>query len=86
MSLLSHILDLSLMDWSTQNQIALAISSCVFLWNAVDGSIAQLGDMSTPDEYVSSISWCEQGSYLAVGKCDGSIQVRSYYDISHGLY
>ena len=69
--------DLSLMDWSAKNVIALAISSCVFLWNATDGSIEQIGHMVPEDDYVSSVAWCQQGSYLAVGRSNNTIQVRT---------
>lgn len=65
------------MDWSCNNKIALAISSCAFIWDATDESINQLGDVATQDEYVSSVSWSEQGNFLAVGKSYGAVQVNN---------
>lgn len=55
----------------------MALGTCVYLWNAVTGSIEQLLELESND-YVSSLSWIQsgEGEHLAVGTSLGPIQVR----------
>jgi WD40 repeat protein len=48
---------LHLMDWSSLNHMAVALSAGVYIWNATDGSIMQLCQREVEEEYVSSVSW-----------------------------
>lgn len=66
---------LNLIDWSSTNQIAVALGETVYLWNAGNGSISELCNLETPDNYVSSVSWLNDGSYLAVGTADAQVQI-----------
>jgi len=60
---------LNLLDWSSTNILAVALSDAVYTWNAETGSIDML--MESPDEhengYPSAISWSEDGNFLAIG-------------------
>lgn len=66
--------DLNLIDWSPNNILAVALSSNVYLWNAGTGSIEQLLTLEGSDS-VCSVSWIQQGHYLAVGTSMGLVQV-----------
>jgi len=66
---------LHLMDWSSLNHMAVALSAGVYIWNAADGSIMELCQSDSEDEYVSSVSWIKQGNVLAVGDSQGQVQL-----------
>ncbi|KAA8494868.1 Anaphase-promoting complex subunit cdc20 [Porphyridium purpureum] len=65
---------LNLLDWNKQNILAVALGQIVYLWNASSGTIEQLCEVpsDTPDDYISSVSWIQDGNVLAVGtgSCD----------------
>ena len=66
---------LHLMDWSSLNHMAVALSAGVYVWNAADGSIMQLCQRESEEEYVSSVAWIKQGNVLAVGDSQGQVQL-----------
>lgn len=77
---------LNLLSWSKTNVLAVALNQTVYLWEAATGNITELMSVSEPDDYISSVSWIEEGSHLAVGTasartqlwdCVASRQVRS---------
>lgn len=72
--LMTHITDLHLMDWGSRNILAVGLSNTVYLWDAATGTIMLLMRME-PDDYVSSVSWSKDGTFLAVGTSDCKVQV-----------
>lgn len=68
--------DLNLIDWSSQNFLAVALDNSVYLWNYASGEIIQLLQMENPDDYVSAVSWIKEGNYLAIGTSNAEVQVR----------
>ncbi|XP_052784985.1 cell division cycle protein 20 homolog [Mya arenaria] len=66
---------LNLLDWSSNNHVAVALGAAVFIWDASSGSIVQLTEMDTPSEYVSAVKWITQGSILAVGNSLGHVEL-----------
>lgn len=66
--------DLNLVDWSSQNHLAIALGGVVYIWNAGDGSIHQLVDLPG-DDHITSVSWIADGRYLAVGTDSAEVQV-----------
>lgn len=57
---------LNLISWGSSNLLAVALNTSVYLWNASTGDIKCL--LQTPEnEYVSSLSWIQEGNQLAVG-------------------
>lgn len=62
---------LNLLDWSSQNVVAIALNRAVYLWNADMGSVSTLGSTDA----VASLSWSADGAYLAIGTMDGDTQV-----------
>lgn len=73
--ILTHFTDLNLLDWSKQNFLAVALHDSVFLWDATERNIIFLMNLDREEDYVCSLSWTKEGSYLAVGTSDCNIQV-----------
>ena len=74
-SYISHLTDLNTIDWGRNNCLAIGLGGSVFLWNASDGSVQQLLELSSETDYISAVSWAGNGKYLAVGTSDAAIQV-----------
>lgn len=74
---------LNLLSWSNQNVMAVALSQCVYLWNAATGDIKELMNVdSDPNDYISSVSWIQEGgSHLAIGTANSSVQL---WDVQAG--
>lgn len=66
---------LNLIDWSSQNFLAVALNDSVYLWNYMTGDIVLLLQMEHPEEYISSVSWIKEGNYLAVGASNAEVQL-----------
>lgn len=64
---------LNLLDWSSQNVVAIGLDQSVYLWNADNGSIQDLNYKG--DDPVTSLSWSDDGSYLAIGIESGDTQI-----------
>jgi cell division cycle protein 20 (cofactor of APC complex) len=65
---------LNLVSWGSSNLLAVALSSAVYLWNATTGDIKCL--MQTPEnDYVSSLSWIQEGNHLAVGTSLNCVEI-----------
>ena len=65
---------LNLLDWSSQNVLAVALNSSVYLWDANSGTVDQLMELSDSD-YVCSVSWSQDGYYLSVGTSNAQVQL-----------
>jgi cell division cycle protein 20 (cofactor of APC complex) len=65
---------LQLIDWSGSNILAVALMREIYLWNANTGDITNLLTLDE-EQYVSSVSWIEEGNHLAVGTSNGDIQL-----------
>jgi cell division cycle 20, cofactor of APC complex len=48
---------LNLVDWNSQNVLAVALGTAVYLWNAGTGDIEQLMETSSEGDYITSVSW-----------------------------
>ncbi|XP_048006051.1 fizzy-related protein homolog isoform X1 [Leguminivora glycinivorella] len=66
---------LNLVDWSAQNVLSVGLGSCVYLWNACTSQVTRLCDLSSEGNAVTSVSWSERGSIVAVGTQKGHISV-----------
>ena len=66
---------LNLVDWSSENVLAIALGHQVFLWNAESAAISELAhkDESCPDW--TSVAWASRGSYLALGTTQGVVEI-----------
>ncbi|XP_053936762.1 cell division cycle protein 20 homolog isoform X2 [Cuculus canorus] len=65
---------LTLLDWSTQNLLALALDTTVYLWDHTSGETVNLMETEYAAGYVSSVSWGNGGDCLAVGTSNGEVQ------------
>uniref|UniRef100_M8BF28 Uncharacterized protein n=1 Tax=Aegilops tauschii TaxID=37682 RepID=M8BF28_AEGTA len=73
---------LNLVDWSSQNMLAVGLGTCVYLWSASSSKIAngtviqvtKLCDLG-PRDSVCAVHWTREGSYLAVGTSLGDVQI-----------
>ncbi|KAL2919804.1 substrate-specific activator of APC-dependent proteolysis [Polyrhizophydium stewartii] len=65
---------LNLVDWSSKNILGVGLGSCVYLWNAATCSVTKMCDLGSNDT-VTSISWIQRGSHLAVGTNKGLVQL-----------
>lgn len=65
---------LNLVDWNASNILAVALGANIYLWNAGTGKIDQLMELSGSD-YVCSVSWIQEGDYLAVGTSMGTVEL-----------
>lgn len=65
---------LNLVDWSSTNVLGVGLGSCVYLWSAKTAQVTKLCDLGTSDS-ITSLSWVQKGSTLAVGTYNGAIQI-----------
>lgn len=74
---------LNLLSWSSDNTLAVALSQCIYIWDASSGSIKELMNVDeTPNDYISSVSWIQSGgSHLAVGTASNTVQL---WDVQAG--
>ncbi|KAL6080371.1 ubiquitin-protein transferase activating protein [Balamuthia mandrillaris] len=75
---------LNLLDWSSTNVLAIALSQSIYLWNATTSEITELMtlDEENPSNIVTSLSWTMDGNALAVGTEDAQVQL---WDVNHGV-
>nr|CAD97692.1 fizzy related protein [Paramecium tetraurelia] len=64
---------LNLIDWSNQNTLSVALSNCVYLWNAQSSKVTKLLDLS--NDIVTSVGWSLRGPFLGVGTNNGEVQI-----------
>ncbi|TQD85152.1 hypothetical protein C1H46_029240 [Malus baccata] len=65
---------LNLVDWSSQNVLAVGLGTSVYLWSATNSKVTKLCDLG-PNDGVCSVQWTREGSYLSIGTSLGRVQV-----------
>ncbi|CAF1697341.1 hypothetical protein Bca4012_000655 [Brassica carinata] len=65
---------LNVVDWSSQNVLAVGLGTCVYLWSASNSKVTKLCDLG-PNDSVCSLQWTREGSYISVGTSHGQVQV-----------
>lgn len=78
---------LNLVHWGSQNMLAVALGSKVYVWDAATSNVTCLCDLSNDSgsgssfnstsggDAVTSVSWIKRGTHLAVGTRSGLIQI-----------
>lgn len=66
---------LNLVDWGSNNILAVALAESVYLWHADTGAIDQLCEVDGFDDCVTSVSFIQGGQYLAVGTNSNDVQI-----------
>jgi cell division cycle 20-like protein 1 (cofactor of APC complex) len=56
---------LNLIDWSSNNQLAVGLGHCIYLWNADTSKVTKLCELQ--NDFVTSVGWAPNGLTLAVG-------------------
>ncbi len=70
--------DLNVLDWGSNEVLAVALRDTVYLLDTVCGGIEQLTIPSC--EYVASLAWSKSGTHhLALGTSNADVQVDHYY-------
>lgn len=64
---------LNLVAWSLTNLIVIGLEDAVYVWNASSGLVGLLCE--TAGKLVSSLRWSEDGSYISIGKDDGTVEI-----------
>jgi cell division cycle 20-like protein 1, cofactor of APC complex len=65
---------LNLVDWGSANILGVGLGSCVYMWNSSSGSVTKLCELPDND-LVTSVSWIQRGSHIAVGTHKGFVQI-----------
>ena len=58
---------LNLLDWSSDNMLAVCLAQTLYLWNAVTGEIQLLYETEDDNDIVTSVAWMKKSPILAVG-------------------
>ena len=66
---------LNLIDWSSQNVVAVALERSTYVWRAETGGVTHVGDVSEESSHVASVGFSEDGAYLAIGTGTGSVEL-----------
>ncbi|XP_040195364.1 cell division cycle protein 20 homolog B [Rana temporaria] len=66
---------LNLLDWSSENLVAIGLKSVTYIWNGESNIVTQSLHLDSPSTYVSSVSWMSGGTCLAIGTSDGEVQL-----------
>lgn len=69
---------LNLIDWSDNNQIAVALDSALYIWSGCSSDVHRLYETNQINDYICSVSFCDDNK-IAFGNSNGQIKV---YDIA----
>ena len=65
---------LNLLDWSSQNILAVGLGSAVYIWSACTSKVTKLCEQEN-DKPITSVSWSQRGNFLSVGTQDGVTEI-----------
>ncbi|KAI1253946.1 hypothetical protein MGN70_004341 [Eutypa lata] len=64
---------LNLVDWGSANILGVGLGSSVYMWNAQTSRVNKLCTLE--DDTVTSVSWIQKGTHLAIGTGKGLVQI-----------
>ncbi|KAJ2901305.1 hypothetical protein MKZ38_001972 [Zalerion maritima] len=64
---------LNLVDWSNTNTLGVGLGNSVYLWNALTSQVVKCCTLE--DDTVTSVSWIQKGTHLAVGTGKGLVKI-----------
>ncbi|ORY19663.1 putative cell cycle regulatory protein [Clohesyomyces aquaticus] len=64
---------LNLVDWGSQNTLAVGLGNCVYMWNSSTGRVTKLCELH--DDPITSVNWIQRGSHIAIGTNRGHVQI-----------
>lgn len=65
---------LNLIDWSSQNFLAVGLGSNVYLWNGTNSKVTKLCDLGLSDT-VTSVGWSLKGPQFTLGTNTGELHL-----------
>lgn len=65
---------LNLVDWGSQDVLAVGLGSAVYLWDSGSGTVNRLCDLGR-GESICSLSWIGAGTHLAIGTNSGLVEI-----------
>lgn len=64
---------LNLLDWSSKNQLSIALGPIVYIYEPSTKKIVQMTDLSSVQDTVTSVAWSKSGLHLAIGTNAGLV-------------
>ncbi|KAG9250370.1 quinon protein alcohol dehydrogenase-like superfamily [Emericellopsis atlantica] len=64
---------LNLVDWGSANVLGVGLGQSVYMWNAHTSKVNKLCTLE--DDTVTSVSWIQKGTHLAIGTGKGLVQI-----------
>ncbi|KYK59666.1 WD40 repeat-like-containing domain protein [Drechmeria coniospora] len=64
---------LNLVDWGSSNMLGVGLGASVYMWNAQTSKVSKLCTLE--DDTVTSVSWIQKGTHLAIGTGKGLVQI-----------
>lgn len=65
---------LNLVDWSSQNMLAVGLGTEVYIWSAWTSRVTKLWETNYADN-ITSVAWSQKGRHLSVGISNGDTQI-----------
>lgn len=65
---------LNLLDWSDNNQIAVALDSSLYVWSGCSSEVSKLYETCQVNDYLCSVSFCEDNK-VSIGNTLGQIKI-----------
>ncbi|KAF3781131.1 Cell division cycle 20-1 cofactor of APC complex [Nymphaea thermarum] len=65
---------LNVLDWGSNNVLAVALGSTLYLWSADTGKVRVLMEVEE-DHYLTSVAWGGDGNTISVGTSNSDIQI-----------
>ena len=67
---------MDVLDWSSQNNLAIALGSTVYVYSVLSGAISELCRAEDRTVHQTALQWSLDGACMAVGYSDGEVQVQ----------
>ncbi|KAH8694133.1 putative cell cycle regulatory protein [Talaromyces proteolyticus] len=64
---------LNLVDWGSTNILGVGLANSVYMWHSQSGRVTKLCDLK--DDTVTSVSWIQRGTHIAIGTGKGLVQI-----------
>ncbi|CAI2365657.1 unnamed protein product [Moneuplotes crassus] len=65
---------LNLVDWSSQNMLAVGLGTEVYIWSACNSRVTKLCETDYGNS-ITSVAWSQKGKHLSVGISNGETQI-----------
>ncbi|KAM8960860.1 cell division cycle protein 20 homolog B [Pelodytes ibericus] len=66
---------LNLLDWNSENLVAIGLRTTAHIWSGESNTVTKTINLHSPSTYISSVSWINAGTCLALGTSNGEVQL-----------